>query len=130
RSALRVGEPDGFRGAGAPAPGARRRVRGLPRHLGGAARTVFTLTHAVTKSTSWSRDWRWPGRLLLRRPASRTGLRGGPLRRAAHALRPGARGRGAGPSEDQVGDARVREDRREAGLPLLRRRRAGFRRAA
>ena len=47
------------------------------------------------------------------------------LRRAADAVRPGALRRRARPPEDQVGHAGLREDRREAGLPLLRRRRAG-----
>ncbi len=37
---------------------------------------------------------------------------GRPVRPAAHAVRPGARRCGAGPPEDQVGHARLREDRR------------------
>ena len=49
----------------------------------------------------------------------------GPVRPPAHAVRAGARRRRPGPSEDQVRHAGLREDRREGGLPVLRRRRAG-----
>ena len=48
--------------------------------------------------------------------------RGGHDRAPADALGPGALGRGARPPEDQVGHARLREDRRPSALPLLRQR--------
>ena len=63
-------------------------------------------------------------RLLHHRPAAREGLGGRPLRRAADAVRARALGRRARPPEAQVGHAHLREDRRQARLPLLRRRRA------
>ena len=61
------------------------------------------------------------GVLRRRAPAAR-GDRGRPVRRAAHALRPRARRRRPGLSEDQVGHAHLREDRAASGLPVLRRR--------
>ena len=65
-----------------------------------------------------------PVGLLRRRPAAEGGLRGRPLRPAADAVRARARRRGARPSQDQVGHARLRQDRRPRGVSLLRRRRA------
>ena len=53
-----------------------------------------------------------------------------PVRPPADAVRARARRRRAGPPEDQVGRARLREDGGEGGLPLLRRRRARARPAS
>ena len=64
------------------------------------------------------------GRLLRRRAAAeRRGRVDRHDRPAADALGSRARRRGAGSPEDQDRHARVREDRREPALPLLRRRR-------
>ncbi len=71
------------------------------------------------------RDRLGPRRLLRRRaPAQgrRRGLRGRHVRAAADALGSRALRRGPGPPQDQVGHARVREDRRAPALPLLRQR--------
>ena len=53
---------------------------------------------------------------------------GGHVRPPADALRPGARRRGPGPPEDQVGDPGLRQDRRPPRVPLLRQRRDRARR--
>ena len=47
------------------------------------------------------------------------------VRPPADPVRARARRRGAGPPEDQVGDAGLRQDRRPSGVPLLRQRGAG-----
>ena len=52
-----------------------------------------------------------PSGFYASRPAAQGRLRGRPLRRAADAVRPRARRRGARPPEDQVGHAGLREDR-------------------
>ena len=68
---------------------------------------------------------RRPVRLLRRRahPQRRGDARPGrPLRPPPHPLRPGPRRRRPRPPEDQVGDPRLRENRRARGLPLLRQR--------
>ena len=93
-------------GAAVPAPGARRATPGGARMRAaviGAGPAGFYAADQLLGSR----------------------LRGRPVRRPPDAVRAGALGRRPRPPEDQVGHARLREDRGEAGLPLLRRRGAG-----
>ena len=92
------------------------------------ATTLSRLAVIGTERTPAARRHRrlGPGRLLhgrARAQARGDARRGRHVRPAADALRAGALRRRAGPSEDQVGDPRLREDRGPPRVPLLRQRR-------
>ena len=102
---------------------------------GGSASSTTTLSRSLDRHRGTSparRDRRLgPGRLLHGRahPQARgNARRGRHVRPAADALWAGALRRRAGPSQDQVGDPRLREDRGAPRVPLLRQRRGRHRR--